>query len=143
MKRLHISLGVEQFEPSVSFYATLFGAEPDVLKDDYAKWMLDDPCINFVIDNRCASLGVDHLGIQVESPEELDEFANRLKASDAPTKIQKDATCCYAKSDKTWTRSPDGLMWETFLTHGPNESYGSDRAPVKELAAVKSDSCCG
>ena len=143
MKRLHISLGVEDFKPSVDFYATLFGANPDVLKDNYAKWMLDNPCINFVIDNRSASKGVDHLGIQVDSAEELDELATRLKAAGAPTEDQTDAACCYAKSDKTWTRSPDGLIWETFLTHGANESYGTDTAPRKELAAAAEEICCG
>jgi len=136
MKRLHISLGVRDFQPSISFYSTLFGADPDVLKDDYAKWMLDDPCINFVIDNRAASKGVDHLGIQVETQEELTELSDRLKASDAPTQDQTEAACCYSKSDKTWTRSPDGLIWETFLTHGTNQSYGTDRAPVRELASA-------
>jgi len=138
MKRLHISLGVTDFKPSIDFYSTLLGTKPDVLKGDYAKWMLGDPCVNFVIDNRATSKGVDHLGIQVETAEELGELSDRLKASDAPTHDQASANCCYSKSDKTWTRSPDGLIWETFLTHGVNQSYGSDVAPIQELADAKS-----
>jgi len=140
MKRLHISLGVEDFNASTNFYSTLFGAKPNVLKDDYAKWMLDDPFINFVIDNRCARKGVDHLGIQVESAEDLSELSDRLKGADAPTQDQAGANCCYSKSDKTWTRSPDGLIWETFLTHGANQSYGTDYAPIPELKPAKNKS---
>jgi len=129
MKRLHISLGVTEFEQSIDFYATLFGSRPSVVKDGYAKWLIDDPSINFVIEKR-KKRGLDHLGLQVEGLSELDQLADRLKGADLKTKDQREATCCYAKSDKTWTKSPDGVLWETFVTHEDSEDFGEDRAPV-------------
>jgi len=129
MKRLHISLGVTAFEQSLAFYSALFGSEPSLVKDGYAKWLLDDPCINFVIEHR-KNRGLDHMGVQVEDLTELNQLADRLKDADLTTKDQREATCCYAKSDKTWTKSPDGILWETFVTHGESEAYGTDRAPV-------------
>jgi len=141
MKRLHVHVAVEDLERSIGFYSTLFGANPAVVKDDYAKWMLDDPRINFAISDRARVPGVDHLGIQVESGEELAELAGRLKAAGDVTRDQEATTCCYAKSDKAWVNDPSGVRWETFHTFGEAAAYGQDEAdvaPTIEPAAA----CC-
>ena len=134
MKRLHVHVAVEDLAKSIGFYSTLFGARPVVLKDDYAKWMLDDPRVNFAISDRSRLTGVDHLGIQVESGEELAELAGRLKAAGEVTRDQEATTCCYARSDKAWVNDPGGLRWETFHTLGEATSYGEDE-PGVALAA--------
>lgn len=126
MKRLHVSLAVDELEPSVRFYSALFAAEPTVLKPDYAKWMLDDPRVNFSISARGRKPGLDHLGIQVETEEELTEVYGRLKAAERPVLEQGAVTCCYARSEKAWTIDPQGVAWETFLTHGESTVYGED-----------------
>jgi catechol 2,3-dioxygenase-like lactoylglutathione lyase family enzyme len=141
MKRLHVHVAVENLEQSIGFYSTLFGAAPAVVKADYAKWMLDDPRVNFAISDRAAVVGVDHLGIQVESGEELSELADRLKAAGEVTRDQEATTCCYAQSDKAWVNDPSGLRWETFRTFGEATVYGEDEpgaAATKPAAA-----CCG
>ena len=125
MKRLHLHVGVADLERSIGFYATLFGAEPVVRKPDYAKWMLDDPRVNFAISTRNDEPGLDHVGVQVDEPAELDEITQRLNAAGAQTLQQSNATCCYANSDKTWVADPSGLRWETFLTHGAATTYGA------------------
>lgn len=139
MKRLHISLGVDDLDRSVAFYTTLFAAAPTELKPGYAKWLLDDPRVNFVLDARCASRGVDHLGIQVDSDEELAGITERLAAAAAPLLEQKAAACCYAKSDKSWSLDPQGVAWEAFHTHDAIDSYGADTGA---LAALKAQACC-
>jgi catechol 2,3-dioxygenase-like lactoylglutathione lyase family enzyme len=139
MKRLHVSISVADLEQSVGFYSTLFGAAPTVLKDDYAKWMLEDPRVNFVIERRGRPVGVDHLGIQAENGDELDELAARLSAAGAAVAPQKDAQCCYARSDKNWVADPQGLTWETFFTHGEIPVYGEDRAPI---LGESEETCC-
>ena len=126
MKRLHVHIAVEDLGKSIGFYSTLFGEQPVVLKNDYAKWMLDDPRVNFAISDRASVAGVDHLGIQVESGEELAELAGRLKAAGEVTRDQEATTCCYAQSDKAWVNDPNGLRWETFFTFGEATSYGED-----------------
>ena len=131
MKRMHISVSVADLEESVRFYSTLFGAEPTVLKDDYAKWYLDDPRVNFCIESRGNQPGLDHLGIQVEEAGELDEIAARLVAARRPVRKQANAQCCYARSDKAWSVDPQGISWETFHTTGELTRYGED---VRELA---------
>jgi catechol 2,3-dioxygenase-like lactoylglutathione lyase family enzyme len=136
MKRLHVHVSVERLAPSVDFYSTLFGVAPNVLKDDYAKWMLDDPRVNFAISDRADMAGVDHLGIQVESGQELAELAGRLQAAGEVTRDQESATCCYARSDKAWVNDPDGLRWETFHTFGDAVTYGEDD-PGVAIAAPK------
>lgn len=136
MKRLHVHVAVEDLATSIGFYSTLFGARPAVVKDDYAKWMLDDPRVNFAISDRAAVTGVDHLGIQVESGEELAELAGRLKAAGEATRDQEATTCCYARSDKAWVNDPNGLRWETFHTFGEAVTYGEDE-PGAGLAASK------
>jgi catechol 2,3-dioxygenase-like lactoylglutathione lyase family enzyme len=141
MKRLHVHVAVEDLAKSVSFYSTLFGAEPRVVKDDYAKWMLDDPRVNFAISDRSRVPGVDHLGIQVETGDELAELADRLKAAGEVTRDQEATTCCYAKSDKAWVTDPTGVRWETFYTFGEAVTYGEDEPDVALLDKPAS-SCC-
>ena len=142
MKRLHLHVGVPDLSQSIRFYETLFGAPPTVVKDDYAKWMLDDPRVNFAISVRSRGVGLDHVGVQVESPAELGELAGRLKAAGEKTIDQTATTCCYAKSDKSWVSDPAGLRWETFYTFGEATTYGEDEpaAPTETQAAAV---CCG
>jgi hypothetical protein len=138
MKRMHLHVSVPDLPQSIQFYETLFGSPPCVVKDDYAKWMLEDPRVNFAISQRGGRAGVDHVGIQAESRAELDELADRLKTAGAPTFDQEAATCCYARSDKRWVTDPAGVRWETFFTFGEAVTYGED-APV---AATSAAACC-
>lgn len=123
MKRLHIHIGVQDLEKSIGFYSTMFAAEPTVTKPDYAKWMLDDPRVNFAISQR-ADHGVSHLGIQVENEAELAEVYGRLQAAERPILDEGATTCCYARSMKQWITDPQGIAWETFLTTGEAVDYG-------------------
>src|SRR5260221_6247883 len=118
MKRLHVHVSVADLDQSVRFYATLFAAAPTVLKPDYAKWMLEDPHVKFAISKRGGAAGVQHLGIEAEDSAELAEVYDRLKQAERPIVAQAATTCCYAKSDKQWIADPQGIAWETFLTHG-------------------------
>lgn len=138
MKRLHVNLTVTELDASVSFYSALFAAQPTVLEDDYAKWMLDDPLVNFAISTHGSRQGVDHLGIQVESAAELGEVYERLQAAGGRVVEQGETTCCYARSEKNWTFDPQGIAWETFFTRGGSPVYGSDDPG---LAAGES-ACC-
>jgi len=114
-----------------------------VVKDDYAKWMLDDPRVNFAISTHRAP-GLDHVGIQVESAAELGELSGRLKAAGGQTFDEADTTCCYAKSDKSWVSDPAGLRWETFHTHGEATVYGESQAlAALDAAAKPASACCG
>ena len=124
--RLHINLAVDNIERSVRFYSHLFSAEPTVIKADYAKWMLDDPRVNFAISTRCAAKGLDHFGIQVEDKAELHTVYDRLKSAELPVSEEGLTGCCYARSDKAWTFDPDGNAWETFLTLGEIPVYGDE-----------------
>lgn len=126
MKRLHVHLSVTDLDASIQFYSTLFGDPPTVRKDDYAKWMLDDPRVNLAISARGRGVGVDHLGIQVEDAAELDEVQGRIKAAGRPMTEVGPATCCYARSEKSWVVDPDNLAWEAFLTLGDATVYGED-----------------
>ncbi|MDA5194374.1 ArsI/CadI family heavy metal resistance metalloenzyme [Govanella unica] len=128
MKRLHLHVSVPSIEQAVAFYTTLFNAPPSVLKTDYAKWMLEDPRVNLAISSRARATGVDHVGVQVDSPDELAELASRLKAAGETTLDQEATTCCYAKSDKSWVTDTAGVRWETFYTHGDATEYGEDEA---------------
>lgn len=142
MKRLHLHVAVEDLGASIRFYETLFGASPNVLKADYAKWMLEDPRVNFAISQRGAAFGLDHVGVQTDTSEELAELSARLKAAGASTFDEAGANCCYAKSDKTWVADPSGLKWETFRTFGEITTYGEDVGPdFSEDAAASA--CCG
>jgi len=144
MKRLHLHVAVDDLNRSIGFYSTLFGAAPAVHQPDYAKWMLDDPKVNFAISARGAQAGVDHVGIQVENEGELRELSARLKAAGETTQDQEGATCCYAQSHKSWVSDPAGLRWETFFTFGDATRYGEDDVPAIEAAAPEADtkSCC-
>ena len=145
MKRLHLHINVDDLEHSVGFYTTLFGAAPQVRKADYAKWLLDDPRVNLAISSRGRRAGLDHLGIQVESRDELDEVSDRLKGAGRAVLEQADAKCCYAVSDKTWSADPSGLAWETFRSSGQIIHYGNDTVAEAERPRQAADSpraCC-
>ena len=145
MKRLHVHVGVNDLNQSIGFYSALFAAEPTVRKNDYAKWMLEDPRVNFAISLRPEGGGVRHLGIQVESNEELQEVYARLKQADGPTFEEGTTTCCYAKSEKTWINDPQGVAWETFHTTGESTTYGGgvESSAPESHAATKPAACCG
>lgn len=144
MKRLHVHVGVTDLDQSIRFYSNLFAVEPSVRKNDYAKWMLEDPRVNFAISTRPDGGGVRHLGIQVESPEELNEVYARLRTADAPVFEEGATTCCYAKSEKSWINDPQGVAWETFLTTGESTTYGggAEGAAPESHAATKPPECC-
>jgi catechol 2,3-dioxygenase-like lactoylglutathione lyase family enzyme len=142
MKRLHVHVGVENLDSSIAFYATLFAAQPTVVKHDYAKWMLEDPRVNFAISSgNHARTGIEHLGIQVESRDELSEVYERLEAADRPVREEGATTCCYAKSEKSWIADPDGVVWETFLTNGEATIYGESPA-LSALSGNAGESAC-
>jgi catechol 2,3-dioxygenase-like lactoylglutathione lyase family enzyme len=116
MKRFHVHVSVEDIDQSVRFYSTLFGSAPAKLEPDYAKWMLEDPRINFAISRRGAKAGIDHIGFQVDSSEELAGLKERLQAADASMIDETGTSCCYARSDKHWVTDPAGIAWESFHT---------------------------
>lgn len=143
MKRMHVHVAVENIEQSVRFYATLFAAAPTVLKPDYAKWMLEDPRVNFVISARGRPAGLDHLGIQVENSEELAEVYGRLRTAGGTVIEQGQTACCYARSEKSWIDDPAGIAWETFLTSGENITYGDGTGEREaRIAGDKPSACC-
>ena len=139
MKRFHVHVGVHDLEQSIRFYSALFAAGPTVLKEDYAKWQLDDPRVNFAISTRPGKAGLDHLGIQAEDGAELEELGSRLAQADVSVLPQKGASCCYAKSDKYWTLDPQGIAWESFHTLGSVPVYGGEG---KIEAAQTKAACC-
>jgi catechol 2,3-dioxygenase-like lactoylglutathione lyase family enzyme len=144
MKRLHVHVGVNDLDRSIHFYSGLFGSEPTVTKSDYAKWMLEDPRVNFAISRKAgASKGIEHLGIQVEDAAELADVYGRLKTAGGPVLEEGATTCCYAKSEKSWIADPDGVVWEAFLTNGDSTVYGEgpDIAALASEAAA-ADNCC-
>jgi len=144
MKRLHLHVSVPDLGQSIQFYETLFGAPPSVVKDDYAKWMLEDPRVNFAISAHDRPAGVDHVGIQVDSAAELGELAGRLKAAGAQTFDEQATICCYAQSDKSWVADPAGVRWETFYTFGEATTYGTSEAlAALESSAQPATACCG
>ena len=139
MKRFHVHVSVDDIQKSVRFYAALFAAQPTVLKEDYAKWQLDDPRVNFAISTRGKQSGLDHLGIQAENSGELEEIGARLAQADVSVLPQKNAACCYAKSDKYWTIDPQGIAWESFHTLDSVPVYGGEtRIKLSETKAA----CC-
>jgi catechol 2,3-dioxygenase-like lactoylglutathione lyase family enzyme len=145
MKRFHVHVAVESLEASVRFYSQLFAAEPTVRKPDYAKWMLEDPRVNFAVSQRGAQPGIEHLGIQVEDRAELEEVYARLERAERPVLKEGATTCCYAQSEKSWIADPQGVQWETFLTLGESTVYGHDRTKadsVMEQTAATGSSCC-
>ena len=161
MKRLHVHVSVRDIASSVQFYSTLFATEPTVVKNDYAKWMLEDPRVNFAISTHRQPEGVNHLGVQVDTDEELRAMRAQLEAADARMIEENEQLCCYARSDKYWITDPTGIAWETFHTLGGIPVYGEDTpvfnhgtsvvplekpateccTPAQNVAAVTS--CCG
>jgi catechol-2,3-dioxygenase len=144
MKRFHVHLSVENLKKSVPFYATLFGAEPTVHKADYAKWELDEPSINFAISQKGDRLpGLNHFGIQVTEPGELEALHQALGAANITTHDERCARCCYAESDKHWAIDPEGIVWETYHTMKAIAVYGEDRATqLDPLALTPGASTC-
>jgi catechol 2,3-dioxygenase-like lactoylglutathione lyase family enzyme len=146
MKRLHVNVAVRDIEQSVRFYSTLFGTDPSVLKPDYAKWMLEDPRVNFAISTHSETSCLDHLGIQVESQGELAEISGRLAEAGRKVYDKGEAHCCYAHSQKAWVRDPEGLPWETFFTFGSDTVYGEGAVATDEAASPKTiptrSACC-
>jgi lactoylglutathione lyase len=138
MKRFHVHAHVEDLQASIGFYARMFGAAPTRVESDYAKWMLDDPRINFAISTRGGKPGVDHLGIQTDTAEELAELKARAQAADMSLLDEGQATCCYARSDKHWITDPQGIAWEHFHTLGDIPVFSEAKAaPVAAASA-----CC-
>ncbi|MDX8346664.1 ArsI/CadI family heavy metal resistance metalloenzyme [Cognatiyoonia sp. IB215446] len=146
MNRFHVHVNVDDLKQSISFYSSLFGTYPTVTKDDYAKWLLDDPSVNFAISVRDgAKPGLNHVGLQTDTGEGLGAISARLKAAEAATFDEEATTCCYAVSDKTWVQDPAGLRWETFYTHGDATEYGVDASDTIYTAIDQPHSnarCC-
>jgi len=142
MKRFHVHVAVDDLDGSKAFYTRLFGAEPAVVKHDYAKWMIEDPRINFAISIGRDRTGIEHLGLQADNAEELAEIRGRLAAAGAEVSDQPGANCCYAHSDKHWAVDPQGIAWEAFHTLGEARRYGDDHGP-KRLPARACDPASG
>jgi catechol 2,3-dioxygenase-like lactoylglutathione lyase family enzyme len=141
MKRLHVHVAVDDLRHSIGFYSALFAAQPSVVKMDYAKWMLEDPRVNFAISTRGRKPGLDHLGIQVEDKTELDEVYARLRGAGGTIIEQGETACCYAKSEKSWIDDPAGIAWETFHTTGENTDYG-DGTGERDARVAHAKACC-
>jgi catechol-2,3-dioxygenase len=141
MKRMHVHVAVKDLQQSIGFYSALFAAQPAVRKPDYAKWMLDDPRVNFAISTRGRESGLDHLGIQVETKDELNEVQARLQEAGTDILDQGQSTCCYAKSEKSWIDDPAGIAWETFLTSGESTEYG-DGSGERHARIAREAACC-
>ena len=139
MKRLHVHVSVDDLAQSVRFYSTLFAAEPTVLKDDYAKWMIEDPPVNFAISSRGLKAGINHLGFQVESEDELARLRAQTERAEIVALDQPAASCCYARSNKYWTTDPQGIAWETFQTLGAIPVFGED---AQEASTQSETSAC-
>lgn len=158
MKRFHVHVAVPDLATSIRFYSTLFASEPAVVKDDYAKWMLDDPRINFAISQRGGRAGINHLGLQTDSDDELEALNTQLQAADLATHAEKEAACCYALSNKYWITDPSGVAWETFHSLGTVPTFNgatdsaetvsgccpaSDATPQRSAIPVKTaPTCC-
>ena len=141
MKRMHVHVAVDDLQKSIRFYSALFAAEPSITKPDYAKWMLDDPRVNFAISTRGREAGLKHLGIQVESQAELQEVYARLRHAGGTVIEQGQTVCCYARSEKSWIDDPSGIAWETFHTTGENTEYG-DGTGERGARIAHQKSCC-
>lgn len=156
MKRMHIHVGVEELDNSIKFYNALFGSVPVKVKDDYAKWMLDDPYISFAISTR-AKKGVDHLGMQVDDAAELETIRERLKTADMSVFDEGETVCCYARSDKSWVTDPAGIAWEAYQTMEDVQLFSKESAapaeacctpgtksqPDSDVPSPKASGCCG
>ena len=143
MKRLHVHVAVDDLERSIGFYSVLFAARPSVTKPDYAKWMLDDPRVNFAISTRGREPGLDHLGIQAEDADELKEIYARLHQAGGEVIEQGQTRCCYAQSEKSWIDDPSGIAWETFHTTGESITYGDGTGEREaRVAHARQSACC-
>jgi catechol 2,3-dioxygenase-like lactoylglutathione lyase family enzyme len=146
MKRFHVHVSVNDVEASIRFYAAVFGQAPAVVKPDYAKWMLDDPKLNFAISSG-REPGVNHLGFQVESGEELEAMRTQLESADQTPVAEEGVSCCYARSDKYWITDPAGIAWETFRSLGTVPIYGGNREVAGAACCITADkpaakACC-
>lgn len=142
MKRFHVHMAVENIEQNVRFYSTLFGTSPTVLKADYAKWMLEDPRVNFAISKRGANSGLDHVGIQAENEAELEDVHSRLARADQQMVKQEQTSCCYAKSNKYWVQDPQGIAWEAFHTLGEVPVFGDGSLAAQSEKLGITAACC-
>ncbi len=150
MKRLHVHLAVENLQKNIEFYSTMFGAKPTVQHEDYAKWMLDDPRVNFAISNRSDQIGLDHLGIQAESDQELKDIKQCLDQTQASIETQQGTACCYSESDKHWVMDPQGIAWESFHSLKSIPTFNTEKAVADSDSSSscctpepKKTSCCG
>ena len=139
MKRLHLHVSVDDLDQAVGFYTRLFGAEPVKLKADYAKWLLEDPRVNFAISTRGSRVGLDHLGIQVDEDRDAAAVAERLAAAGAEILREPATTCCYARSNKHWVNDPAGIPWEVYRKLADAQVYGVDRPAAREASQR---ACC-
>ena len=142
MKRFHVHVAVKDLDQSARFYSAMFGVEPTVLKPDYAKWQLDDPRVNFAISQRNQAPGVNHLGVQAETDEELEGIHANLQRADASVLAEKGINCCYAKSDKYWVTDPQGLAWESFRSLGSVPLYGEENHTASGTSVNDGPRCC-
>jgi hypothetical protein len=141
MNRFHVHVSVSDLAQSIRFYSTLFATEPRVVKSDYAKWMLEDPPVNFAISMRDPTRGVNHIGLQVDSADELAKLEAQLKQADSDLVPESGVTCCYAKADKYWVTDPQGVAWEIFHTLEEVPVYGQYR-PIANLHSAEKAACC-
>jgi catechol 2,3-dioxygenase-like lactoylglutathione lyase family enzyme len=141
MKRFHVHVAVKDIQASTRFYSAIFGIEPTVLKPDYAKWLLEDPRVNFAISQRSHALGVNHLGFQAETEEELEGIHANLRQADRMIVAEREVSCCYAKSDKYWITDPQGVAWESFRSLGTVPIYGADSRTVAGACGTRG-ACC-
>ena len=147
MSKMHIHISVENLEESIKFYSSLFGSQPTKLKNDYAKWMLNDPSVNFAISARGAAVGIDHIGIQAENEDEMQVLRDRINTADIDTFDDGPAVCCYSKSDKSWIQDPSGIAWETYHTMDGANFFNEESQESSESACCvpemkpKQDSC--
>jgi len=147
MKRFHVHAHVEDLQASIAFYSKMFAAEPTRVEADYAKWMIEDPRINFAISTRGGKPGVDHLGIQTDTEEELRELQAQAQAADMTLLDAGETSCCYARSDKYWLTDPQGIAWEQFHTLGNIPTFGGGEAKTQAATSCcasskASSSCC-
>lgn len=142
MKRFHVHMAVEDIERNVRFYSAVFGSAPTVLKPDYAKWMLEDPRVNFAISTRSVKTGLDHVGIQVENEVELEDVHSRLARANQALIKQEEASCCYAKSNKYWVQDPQGIAWEAFQTLGDIPVFGDGALAAQPGKPGVTATCC-
>ena len=150
MNRFHVHVAVPDLQDALRFYSAMFGAQPSVVKPDYAKWMLEDPRVNFAISQREGRQpGVNHLGLQVESDDELTRIHGRLQAAGPGIVEEREVECCYARSDKYWIKDPAGVPWESFHSLGTVRVYGDDAEPVMtgktegKGCGSRKTACCG